>query len=379
MTVNHQNLTIMKNLFLTSILFAFAFQVIAQPFVQRKIQLVILFDTSNSMDGLIDQAKSRIWAIVNETSGLRYQGITPYLEIAMYDYGNSSLSAESQYIRQQIPFTSDLDLVSEKLFSLRTNGGSEYCGAVIQKSLLDLNWSLDPKDLKMIYIAGNEPFTQGPVDYKKACEIAVSKNVFINTIHCGSYEQGVRDFWKDGATCSKGDYFHISSDEKIQQIPTPYDQEINRLNTELNKTYLWYGSKGVEKMAKQKSEDANALQQGASVAAERSMVKSKSIYNNASYDLVDAMNADSTVLLKMKDQELPEEIRGKSKEVQEKYIEQKSKERSEIQKNIQKLAIEREEFIQKEKAKTNTSKGKDDFGTAVSKSIQEKSKSLGFE
>jgi hypothetical protein len=218
----------MKNLFLLTALLSFAIQAIAQPFVQRKIQLVILFDTSNSMDGLIDQAKSRIWAIVNETSSLKYQGITPVLEIAMYDYGNSGLSAESHYIRQQIPFTSDLDLVSEKLFSLRTNGGSEYCGAVIQKSLMDLNWSLDPKDLKMIYIAGNEPFNQGPIDYKKSCELAVSKNVFVNTIHCGSYEQGVRDLWKDGATCSKGDYFHISSDEKIQQIPTPYDQEINR-------------------------------------------------------------------------------------------------------------------------------------------------------
>jgi len=369
----------MKNLFLLTALLSFAIQAVAQPFVQRKIQLVILFDTSNSMDGLIDQAKSRIWAIVNETSGLKYQGITPVLEIAMYDYGNSGLSAESHYIRQQIPFTSDLDLVSEKLFSLRTNGGSEYCGAVIQKSLMDLNWSLDPKDLKMIYIAGNEPFNQGPIDYKKSCELAVSKNVFVNTIHCGSYEQGVRDLWKDGATCSKGDYFHISSDEKIQQIPTPYDQEINRLNSELNKTYLWYGAKGVEKMAKQKSEDENAMKQGVSVAAERSMVKSNSVYNNASYDLVDAMKADSTVLLKMKEQELPEEIRGKSKEIQEKYIEQKSKERLEIQKNIQKLALEREQFIQKEKAKTSTGKGKDDFGTAVSKSIQEKSKSLGFE
>jgi hypothetical protein len=34
---------------------------------KRKIQLVILFDTSNSMDGLLEQAKSRLWEIVNET------------------------------------------------------------------------------------------------------------------------------------------------------------------------------------------------------------------------------------------------------------------------------------------------------------------------
>ena len=29
-------------------------------------------------------------------------------------------------------------LISEKLFALRTNGGSEYCGAVIHKSIKDL-------------------------------------------------------------------------------------------------------------------------------------------------------------------------------------------------------------------------------------------------
>jgi hypothetical protein len=69
--------------------------------LKRKVQLVILFDTSNSMDGLIDQAKSRIWAIVNEASGLKYFGETPSLEIAMYDYGNDGLSASTNYIRQQ--------------------------------------------------------------------------------------------------------------------------------------------------------------------------------------------------------------------------------------------------------------------------------------
>jgi hypothetical protein len=350
-----------------------------QPSSPRKIQLVILFDTSNSMDGLIDQAKSRIWAIVNESSGLKYEGLSPNLEIAMYDYGNSTLSAESHFIRQQIPFTTDLDLISEKLFALRTNGGSEFCGAVIQKSLLDLNWSSDPRDLKMIYIAGNEPFTQGPVDYRKACELAVSKGIFINTIHCGSYEQGVRDDWKNGATCSKGDYFHISSDERVQHIPTPYDDDINRLNLELNKTYLWYGQKGLEKGAKQKLEDSNALSQGVTVAAERSMVKSKSIYNNASYDLVDAFKADSTVVEKLKESELPDELKNKSKAEQEQYVEQKQKERQEIQQKIQKLAVEREKFIQAEKSKQNSTKGKDDFGTAVSKSIKEKSKNLGFE
>jgi hypothetical protein len=346
----------------------------------RRVQLVILFDTSNSMDGLIEQAKSRIWAIVNEASGLSYQGQTPTLEIAMYDYGNEGLSIESNYIRQQLPFTSDLDLVSEKLFALRTNGGSEYCGAVISTSLNQLNWSADPADLKMIYIAGNEPFTQGPVSYKDACRLAESKHVFVNTIYCGSYEQGVRENWKDGATCSRGDYFNINSNDRVVTIQTPYDEQINQLNIQLNQTYISYGSLGKENRLKQKREDDNALLQGVAVSSERALVKSKSVYSNGSWDMVDAAKMDSTIVGKLKDEELPEELKGKSTEEKEAYVKQKSEERAKIQSEIGQLGKQREAFIQEEKKKQagQATNLKDDFGTAVSKSLKEKAILNGF-
>jgi hypothetical protein len=67
----------MKKRFLLCLLLSFSLQ----TFAQRKVQLVILFDTSNSMDGLLNQAKARIWAIVNETSNLRHNGLVPTIEI----------------------------------------------------------------------------------------------------------------------------------------------------------------------------------------------------------------------------------------------------------------------------------------------------------
>ena len=369
----------MKQFFFIFLLLALC-QVSYAQISSRKIQLVILFDTSNSMDGLINQAKSRIWAIVNEASGLTYQGQMPTLEIAMYDYGNAELSAESNFIRQQLPFTSDLDLVSEKLFGLRTNGGSEYCGAVIQTSLQQLNWSNDPADLKMIYIAGNEPFNQGPVSYKNACQLANTKNVFVNTIYCGALEQGIRENWKDGANCSRGDYFNINSNEQIVAIQTPYDEQINQLNIQLNQTYISYGSLGKENRLKQKREDDNALLQGVAVSSERALVKSKSVYNNVSWDMVDATKMDSTIVGKLKDEELPEELKGKSTQEKEAFIKQKSEERAKIQSEIGQLGKQRDAFINQVK---NTHTGqttiaKDDFGTAVSKSLKEKAVLNGF-
>lgn len=126
--------------------------------------LALLLDTSNSMDGLIDQAKSQLWKIVNELSQARCgDGTPPNIRIALYEYGNSGLPVASGYIRLVSPLTDDLDVVSEKLFALRTNGGNEYCGQVIKTSLDELEWSSSANDLKMIFIAGNEPFDQGHV------------------------------------------------------------------------------------------------------------------------------------------------------------------------------------------------------------------------
>jgi hypothetical protein len=347
---------------------------------KRKVQLVILFDTSNSMDGLITQAKSRIWAIVNEASGLKYFGETPSLEIAMYDYGNDGLSASTNYIRQQTPFTTNLDVISEKLFSLKTNGGSEFCGAVIQKSLNDLSWSNNPADLKLIYIAGNEPFNQGPINYKEVCSQATSKGVFVNTIYCGDALQGIREFWKDGATCSKGEYFNINSNQKVAYIETPYDDQINEQNIRLNGTYIGYGSTSSYNLSNQVAQDMNAAVQSKAVVSERILVKSKkSAYKNGDWDAVDAMEADSTFLEKVKEDDLPKELKGKSKEEQEKYIKEKSEERDKIQAEIGRLGKEREQYIQEELKKRNESEKQDDFGTAVAKSLKEKAKSLGYE
>lgn len=344
---------------------------------KRKIQLVILFDTSNSMDGLLDQAKSRIWEIVNETSELRHTGKIPTLEIAMYDYGNDGIS-QTNYVRKQLDFTSDLDMVSKKLFGLRTNGGSEFCGAVIQDALLELNWSSDSRDLKMVYIAGNEPFNQGPVSYKEVCKLAMDKDVVVNTIYCGDRDQGIKEFWKDGASCSKGDYFNINSNEKIVFIPTPYDDQINKLSIEVNSTYVSYGSMGIEKKELQMEQDEEAMDMAPAVASMRAKAKTSSNYNNSQWDLVDAFIADSLILNKLDKKDLPKELQGKSEKELNEYVDQKIKERKEIQDLISELSVKRDAFIKEERAKDKSEK-KDDFGTAVTKSIKERAVSKGFE
>ena len=94
------------------------------------VELVICLDTSGSMSGLIEQAKMQLWKIVNEMATAKRGKRSPLLEVALYEYGKSSIPASQGYIKMLVPLTTDLDRISEELFKLRTNGGSEYCGMV---------------------------------------------------------------------------------------------------------------------------------------------------------------------------------------------------------------------------------------------------------
>ena len=84
-------------------------------------------------------------------------------------------------MRMVTNLTSDLDEISERLFSLTTNGGEEYCGFAIDRSIRKLAWSESEADLKMIFIAGNEPFSQGTRGLSNGMQLGQGKR------HCGKH------------------------------------------------------------------------------------------------------------------------------------------------------------------------------------------------
>jgi hypothetical protein len=343
----------------------------------NKIQVALLLDTSNSMDGLIDQAKSRLWNIVNTLTTLKYNGKAPEIEIALYEYGNDGIRDEN-YIRQVTPLTQDLDLVSEKLFALRTNGGSEYCGAVIRDAAANLNWDSNEKSMKLIYIAGNEAFDQGKINYKEVVSKAKGKNIYTNTIFCGSREEGIQTFWQNGASLGGGKYFNIDSDRKVMYIETPYDKRISECNARLNDTYIYYGNHGSEYRLKQITQDKNAEMQSASNLVERTVAKSKkNAYKNDHWDLVDKAEKDAGFIANVKESELPSELKGKSKEEIQKTIAAKSAARDTIQKEIEELSKKRQTYIDSEMKKKGTDDS-DDLGKAIESSIVELAKKNGY-
>lgn len=313
----------------------------------QTIKVALLLDTSNSMDGLIKQAKAQLWEIVNELSYARYGIQKPNLKIALYEYGNDRLNAKEGFIRQVLEFSDDLDVISEKLFSLTTNGGKEFCGQVINTSLHQLNWGKNKNDLRLIFIAGNEPFTQGKLNYKEAIADAKEKDIIINTIFCGNYQQGINGMWQDGARLGGGEYMTINQNKKIVHIVTPYDTEIIHLNKKLNSTYIYYGKSGLNRYTKQAEQDSNARKLSAPTSVKRAISKSKRFYKNSQWDLVDASEKNDYDYKKLDKKYLPKDLQNKSDKEIKAYVELKRKQRAAIKKQIAELEIKRNKYVAK--------------------------------
>lgn len=333
------------------------------------VQIAILLDTSSSMDGLIEQAKSQLWRIVNEFNDAKQGDKTPVVQVALYEYGNNNLSMGSNYIRQVLPLTRDLDRVSENLFKLTTNGGNEYCGAVIREALDNLAWDKNGKTYKVIFIAGNEPFTQGPVNAQDACKAAIQKGVVVNTIHCGNQADGENGGWRTGAALAEGRFLTIDQDKAVVHIEAPQDKEITRLSIELNKTYIIYGKEGGLGAANQRAQDSNASDyKKAGAEVQRALTKASSSYSNSGWDLVDASKKAGVKLEEVKEADLPPEMQSLKPEERQAYLDKKAAERAQIQSEIQKLNEERQKYVA-EKAKES---GQDDtLDKAIVKAVRE--------
>lgn len=317
-----------------------------------KIQVAILLDVSNSMDGLIDQAKSQLWNMVNTVGKAKCSQGNPQLEIALYEYGRSSNHPAQGYIKQIRPFTSNLDQLSEDLFNLKTEGGDEYCTNVIVSSLQELQWDSGTTHYKVIFIAGNEDFQQGSIPWATACHQAKNKGVIVNTIYCGSRMDGMREHWNLGTECGMGSFTNINQDARIQDISTPYDDDLFVLNERLNNTYMAYGAAGAIAASKQKQMDQANKEAGALVFAKRIAVKGNNkLYKNNQWDLVDAITSDSTSLQKIPTADLPTELQGKSKTEVHRIVQQKSTERANIQHEIARINQQRADYIADAKRK----------------------------
>ena len=338
-----------------------------------QIQLAILLDSSSSMGGLIRQAQTHLWKIVNEfvlaNRGDRKAEVT----VALYEYGKNTLPASSKYVRRIMEFSDDLDKASQELMALKANtisGGDEWCGAAITAAVEQLAWSASNDDLKVICIAGNEPFSQGPIDFRQACRTAISKGIIVNTIYCGPHSTGASSGWQEGARLSDGSYTAIDQNRRTVRFAAPQDTEIQRLGVELNRTYVPYGAAGQQGQVRQVEQDRGASRRSSESSTQRAITKGNRLYRNWTWDLVDAVRFNKVELSKLQKEELPPALQEMKPDERKKYLDAKLAERQKIQTRIQELNAKRKVHIEKarESAASNS------FDKAIIDALREQAK-----
>ncbi len=349
-----------------------------KPQVERShIDLVIALDTSNSMDGLIDAARQKIWDLVNEMATARP---TPILRVGLISFGNDGYQ-EAGWTRVDQPLTDDLDAIYEKLMALKTNGGTEYVGRAIFTARTKMDWRKDAKALKLIFVAGNEGADQ---DFEhpsvKEAGLIIAQDIVVNTIYCGTETDSDAKGWRDVAQRADGQFANIAPDGGAVVIETPFDDRLGELSSKLNTTYVAYGARGEAAKESQMAMDDKAADMSRSAGAARAAAKGSALYRNSKWDLVDALDQGEVDLDEVAVEDLPDEMKGMKGAEREAFIKEKAAEREAIQKEIAALNVKRNEHIQKELKKKG---GKKDqaFDAAVSKALRSQAgrKGISFE
>jgi hypothetical protein len=348
-----------------------------KPATAKPIDVAICLDVSNSMDGLIASAKTKLWDIVNELGKVKP---APQLRVALFSYGNDGYDPKVGWIRKEVDLTTDLDMVSEKLFRLTTYGGTEYVTRVCRDAVEQLDWSKDKNALKIIFVCGNEPASQDPVvKLKEAASKAIAKGIVINPIYCGNAKDKDAQDWIEFAKLCGGKFASIDQDHGTVAIATPMDKKLIELSTKLNKTYVAYGREADQKVANQTAQDANSLKQGQAAAAARAQSKGGKLYRNDAWDLVDRMNNDSKFdIRKVPEKELCDELKKLTPDERVAYVKKKAAERTGLQKEIDKLSVQRAAYISKE-MKKHASKADKAFDAAVRAALKEQAAKKGIE
>jgi hypothetical protein len=346
------------------------------PRVRPRIQMALVLDTSNSMDGLIEQAKAQLWRITNELSTAVLRGQDPQLEVALYEYGKQDLPSKTGFIRQLVPFTEELDRVSEQLFALTTHGGSEHAGEAISRAVEELAWDDAQSTLRMVFIAGNESFHQGPIAPRTALAAARSRGIIVNPVFCGSESSRVARGWKQGARIAGGRFMTIDHNETVVHRSTPHDAELARLGAELNDTYIPLGNRGVQGLSRQRAQDANARAMGGGAMASRVASKASKFYSNPSWDLADAVEKGAVDLDELESKALPKEMQKMKPAERKAHVKRNRERRDELRARIRALKTKREAYL--ERTRQSESEGDASLGEALVETIRDQARDKGY-
>ncbi len=312
------------------------------------VEVVFVLDTTGSMSGLIEGAKSKIWSIANSIATANPRPVIRMGLVAYRDRGD-------EYITRLTSLTDDLDAVYADLMGFQAAGGGdgpESVNQALNEAVTGFDWSREATTLRLIYLVGDAPphmDYENDVTYSVSCEAAASAGIIINTIQCGSLAEATAP-WQAIARLAEGEYFAIDQSGGVAVVGTPFDAELATLSRELDETLVFYG--GEQVLAAQSAKMALAehfvVSAGDGALADRAAYRCRDI-DGATFlgvqELVADCGSGKVTLEKLEKNELPEALRSLSIDELKAYLDAKGKQRDGVRARMLELSAERDALL----------------------------------
>ncbi len=342
-----------------------------------QVEVAFVLDTTGSMSGLIAGAKQKIWTIANR---LKTAKPTPNIRFGLIGYRDRG----DAYITQRYPLNENLDEVHRQLLRFEADGGGdtpESVNQALHEAVTAFEWSPSQEVMKMIFLVGDAPphmDYEDDVKYPKSVKLAVSKNIIINTIQCGSIS-GTDVVWREISRKAEGMYAAILGDGGNVASSTPYDEEIAALNRELSATVIPYGTKKEQRQAK---ESVSLLDL---ISTETIADRSEYVWNSgkgkaiaSSGDLIEEIIEENVHIDKLDESKLDDSLSAMNPEDRAPYIREQILARQEIKESLDKLHVQREKRLLEERERRESEGDDEVFTLSAFQIIEEKAEQYGF-
>jgi Mg-chelatase subunit ChlD len=343
-----------------------------------QIEVVFCVDTTGSMDGLIYAAKQKVWTICNQVVGGRP---IPQLKLGLVAYRDRG-DAQKSYVTKVYDLTDDLDAVYNHLMEFQAGGGGDFPESVNQalhETVTKIQWSKSKDTLRLIFLVGDAPPHMDypdDVKYPETCKLAVQRGILINTIQCGRHAQTQRD-WQEIARLAGGAYVQIDADGgPVINVPTPFDEELVKINKELVKTTLTFGKGAFREEAEAKKDAAAKLPTQAALSRAAYAGKADII---AAFDLLDNIKANKVRLEDLETEELPTVLRDLSPQARETFLIKLDQERMKLKMQALEFDRKRNEYLQSQLDRTNQDQFEAGFDQQVLQILRQQAKQINIQ
>ena len=318
------------------------------------VEVVFVLDTTGSMGPLIEGAKRKIWsiatAVVDANPGAEIRmGLVAYRDIG------------DDYVTKTFNLTTDIQDLYANLLEFKARGGGDWPESVneaLHVGVTKLSWTQGPEICRIMFLVGDAPphmdYAQD-VKYPEVMRMARERGIIVNAVQAG----GARDterVWREIAQMGDGRYIPIPQDGgHLVIIETPYDREIIELQGEINGTVIPYGPRRQRSDVENKTRQVAAAP--ASVATEmagymaRNAAKSGGEAITGKGDLVADIAAGRQKLSSVKDDELPDAVRGMTATERQAFIDKQQGTRKALNERMAKLVKQRDTYAAEQASK----------------------------